>query len=246
MRAILIDDEQHCTETLRLLLEQNCPDVEILEATNDSRDGVQYINALKPDLVFLDIEMPHLDGFDVLRSVDSRNFSVIFTTAYDEFAIRAIKQSALDYLLKPIDREELINALAKARQEKNDIQLRQFDNLLEHIDGQHNRKVALPTLTGLELVLISDIVRCEAANNYTTIFIEGQNKIIVSKHLKEVESMINSRHFIRPHQSHLVNVEKVRRYVRSDGGYLELLNSDSVPISRSKKDEVVEWLKHGL
>lgn len=244
MKAIIIDDEQHCTETLTLLLNANCPEVEVVAVINDPRLAPTSISSLEPDIVFLDIEMPHLDGFDVLKQLNDRNFSLVFTTAYDEFAIKAIKHSALDYLLKPVDRHELIEAVRKAEGKREASAMSdKIDRLFERIDTDESRKIPVPTLQGLELIPLGSVIRCEADNNYTSLHLEGGKSMVVSKPLKEVEAMINSSFFFRPHQSHLVNMKTVQRYVKAQGGYLELNNGDSVPISRSKREEVVEWLR---
>ena len=251
MKALIIDDEPHCIETLRIYLEEYCPDVEIVGECFDGDSAVSSIRTLHPDLIFLDIEMPGMNGFEVLEAVKDEKFEVIFTTAYDQFAIKAFKVSAADYLLKPINDEELQNAVAqvKSRLETKpevsaDTYRQQLEYLLENIHNQNNNfpNIALPTLGGLEMVKADHIIHGEADSNYTRLFMEDGGTILISKTLKEVESMLENHNCIRIHNSHLINLLHLKRYVRGDGGYVILSNGKSVNVSRSKKDELLRKL----
>jgi two-component system, LytTR family, response regulator len=245
-KAIIIDDEKHCTDTLEILIQRNCPDVQITGITNDPLEGVELIRRDKPDLVFLDIEMRHLNGFGVLEQTQDQSFGVIFTTAYDEFAISAIKHSALDYLLKPIDKDELTKAVSKASHMHQGNEVKQHINdlfaRLENDANWETSKIALSTMESVEIVSFKDIMRCEADNNYTFVHLTNESKILVSKTLKEISDKLNSKFFFRTHKSHLVNLLEAKKYVRGAGGYLVMSDGKQVPVARSKKDELLEWL----
>ncbi len=244
--ALLIDDEAHCRETLSILLTRYCPDVQIVGQAASGAEGLRAITEHTPDVVFLDVEMPMMNGFEVLETLPAVNFEVIFTTGYDEYAIRAIRFSALDYLLKPIDKDDLRRAVAKikpniARQQPEQQMAQQLDILLQKL-GQKQpllQKIALPTLNGFELVPVESIVRCEADNNYARVWIKNVKPLLVSRTLKEMEELLAGHSFLRVHQSHVVNLNEIVRYVRGEGGYVVMSDGTSVNVSRTRKDDLL-------
>jgi two-component system LytT family response regulator len=245
MTALIIDDELHCSESLELMLERYCPNTKIIGVTNDPLKGLGMITALKPDVVFLDIEMPHLSGFDLISKLDTIDFEIVFTTAYNEFAIQAFKVNAVDYLLKPISKNELIEATKKVK--KRISKHSESFNLHALINGLGiqkplSGKIALSSMKGLDFVEINSIIRCEADSNYSDVILEGNKKITVSKTLKELEELLVSQPFMRVHNSHLVNLNKISSYQRGTGGYLVMDNGDQIQVSRSKKAEFLDNL----
>ncbi len=244
IKAIIIDDEVHCLETLSLLLKEFCPEVEILQQCSSAKKGWEAIEKCKPDLVFLDIEMPVMNGFELLEQLLTISFAIIFTTSYDQYAIRAIRYSALDYLLKPIDPKDLINAIKKVRQQVQLPMAEQFEMLLKKINGKNDgfNKIAVPTAEGFELIPAEQVIYCEASDNYTHFLLKNKNKIIACRTLKEIEEQLTDLpFFVRVHNSYMVNLNEVTRYVRGEGGYLIMSNDSSVNVSRSRKEAL---LKH--
>lgn len=244
INAILIDDEKHCLETLSLLLGRHCKEVNILEECRSAKKGLEAINKHKPDLVFLDIEMPMMNGFELLEQVGEINFAVIFTTSYDQYAIKAFRYSALDYLLKPIDPEELGAAVKKVSSKKNLPFAEQFDMLLRQIKqkGPGFEKIAVPTIEGFELIRADEIIRCEADDNYTHLYLKDKSKIVASRMLKEMEELLEEfQFFVRVHNSHLVNMNEVEKYVRGEGGYLLMSDGSNVSISKSRREALIKW-----
>lgn len=246
MRAILIDDENSNLENLRILLEKHCPQVTIIATAQSVRDAVDVIENYVPDLVFLDIQMGDKTGFDVLKLLPMRNFDVIFVTAYDQYGIEAIKFAALDYLLKPIDIEELMHAVKKAeRKFTRQIQTSQLDFLLQQLKKPEPTisKIALPMQSEIRYVSLSEIIRCEADNTYTHFFLSNGEKILVSKSLKEYSDLLRPNGFLRTHQSHLVNPKYVKSWLKEDGGILLLISGEKIPISKPNKDIVKQALQ---
>jgi len=218
IRAILIDDEKHCRETLTIQLTRHCPEVVILGAFSSGAEGLEAIKEQNPNVVFLDVEMPRMNGFEMLERLGDIPFDVIFTTGYDEYAIKAIRFSALDYLLKPIDKEDLKKAV-------NKVQKRDQHNLKDQLQVLFNRlenkpkglqKIALPTLEGFELVLLNDIIHCQSDSNYTHIMVKNTKKLLVSRTLKEIEELLEGHTFLRIHHSHVVNLNEIERYERGE------------------------------
>lgn len=237
LEAIIVDDETHSRETLKNLLEEFCSDIEVLASIGTVRDAVKEITRLKPDLVFLDIELQSGTGFDILTQLEKIDFEVIFTTAFDQYAIKAIKFSSLDYLLKPIDLEELQNAVEKARKIKNKASYNeQLASLLKNIQQPKSSRICLATFEGMEFINIDDISHCEASGSYTNFKLTNGNKLLVSKHLKEYENLLAEHHFLRVHNSFLINLKEVKKYFKSDGGYIVMNTNDTVSISRGKKE----------
>jgi two-component system LytT family response regulator len=244
IKAILIDDEVHCLDTLNMLLSDYCSEVQVIEQCVSAKKALEAIEKLKPDLVFLDIEMPVMNGFELLEQLSTISFAIIFTTSYDQYAIKAIRFSALDYLLKPIDPKELISAVKKVQEERHLPMAEQFQILLNQIQGKGGgfSKIAVPTAEGFELIYTEQIICCEANDNYTHFFLKNKNKIIACRTLKEIEEQLQGfPFFIRVHNSYLVNLNEVTRYIRGEGGYLVMSDGTSVNVSRSRKESL---LKH--
>ena len=241
IKAILIDDEEHCRDSLSIQLARYCPQVRLLAACASAAEGLKAIEQLHPDVVFLDVEMPRMNGFELLQEFTNISFEVIFTTGYDAYAIKAIRFSALDYLLKPIDKEELIKAIAKVHAKPVPTINQQFDILLEKLSDKPVKlqKIALPSLEGFELVQLESILRCESDSNYTYVYLKTGRKLLVSRTLKEIEELLEGHSFLRVHHSHLVNLNEVERYVRGEGGYLIMSDQSSVTVSRSRKEALL-------
>ncbi len=244
IKAVIIDDERHSVETLSLKLEKFCPEVAIAAQFTNSVEGLNYLRNNPPDLLFLDIEMPRLNGFELLEKLEEVPFDVVFTTAYDEFGIRAIKFSALDYLLKPVQGEELKKAVErhtrKSRQPLSSSQLEVlFSNIREEQRGRPG-KIALATKETIEFVFPNDIVACSSDSNYTMVYLMDGRKKLISKTLKEFEDLLTEFSFFRIHHSHLANLNHVKEFVRADGGYLIMANKMTLPVSRSRREELLK------
>jgi two-component system LytT family response regulator len=242
IKAILIDDEQHCRETLSIQLDRYCPEVQLLAACGSAAQGLQAIANHHPEVVFLDVEMPHMNGFEMLQQLDKITFEVIFTTGYDSYAIKAIRFSALDYLLKPVDKDELKKAVAKISAKKAHSMTQQFDILLEKLGNKQTtlQKIALPTQDGFELLPVHNIISCESDSNYTNVYLKNGRKILVSRTLKEIEELLEGHCFLRVHHSHVVNLEEVARYIRGEGGYVIMSDNSTINVSRSRKEALLK------
>ena len=244
LRAIIIDDEVHCAETLEWQLTNFCPTVELIGVYSSPIEGLAAIKNEKPDLVFLDIEMPKMNGFQLLKSIDKVDFGVIFTTAFDQFAVQAFKVSAVDYLVKPIDDDELKLAVEKGEKRNPKSSAVSVEFLLEQMqENKLSDRLFLPTLNGLEFIEKELVVRCESDSNYTTVFLKNEDKMVISKTLKEFEDLLPEKHFFRVHNSHIINLLYVQKYVRGDGGHLVMKNGNIVPVSRAKKQLLLEYLQ---
>jgi len=244
IKAILVDDEVHCLDTLSMLLSDFCPEVQVIERCVSAKKGLEAINKHQPDLVFLDIEMPLMNGFELLEQFKSIPFSVIFTTSYDQYAIKAIRFSALDYLLKPIDPKELVVAIHKVEAHKTPPSAEQFQMLMDQIQHKDKgfTKIAVPTFDGFELIPVEQVLRCEADDNYSYLFLKNKNKITACRTLKELEEQLQDfPFFIRVHHSYIVNLNEVTKYVRGEGGYLVMTDGSTVNVSRSRKDSLMKW-----
>ncbi len=242
IKAILVDDEKHCRETLSIQLEKYCSEVQLLAQCNSAIQGLEAIAQYQPDVVFLDVEMPKMNGFEMLQQFSRIPFEVIFTTGYDAYAIKAIRFSAIDYLLKPIDKDELRKAVGKVRQKTSNNLNQQLDILLGKLGTKQValQKIALPTLDGFELVPIEDILHCEADSNYTHVVLKHAKKVLVSRTLKEIEELLDGHAFLRIHHSHLVNLNEIVRYIRGEGGYLIMSDNTSITVSRSRKEALLK------
>ena len=247
IKALIIDDEKHCSDNLQWLLQNYCPEVDIAAVCLSAEKGLTEINKQQPQLIFLDVEMPGMSGFELLEKLADINFDIIFTTAHNQYAIRAIRFGALDYLVKPIDKDELRIAIDKVVKHTGSESLKQLTALLTHIRKSNDlsfQKIALPTLHGFELIPLNNIMYCESKSNYTHIYINNGQQLLVSKTLKDIESLLNMQPFFRVHHSFLVNLQYAIRYNKGEGGSLELNNNITVPVSRTKKDELLTLITH--
>jgi two-component system LytT family response regulator len=244
LNAIIIDDEPYCCEILAAMLESDCSDVTVVNISNNGLDGLLAIRQHSPHLVFLDVEMPKMNGFEMLEQLPSVNFHLIFTTSYDQYALKAFRFSAVDYLLKPIDRHELQKAVQKVIQRSLPPLPQQLEILMQriHHNGSSVNKIALPTMDGLQMVLIADIISCESDDNYTVFLLKNKKKVVVSSTLKEVEEILEEHHFIRVHRSYLVNLNEIEKYQKGEGGYLVMSDGSTVDVSRNKKEVLLKKL----
>lgn len=244
LKAIIVDDEYHSLHTTELLVQKNCPQVEIIGLAGTPEKGIQLIDKLEPNIVFLDIAMPVMNGFEMLQHVTFKSFDVIFTTAFDEYAIKAFKVNAIDYLLKPIDIDELVEAVNKVIQKHvKDEQYDKIDLLLKSMEEPtiKREKVALPIDGKIQMIPFESIIYCESESNYTFIYLVGK-KVLLSKTLKEVEKIINHTDFFRVQNSYLVNLNHIKEYIRGEGGELIMSNGDEVRVSRKKKEQLLKLL----
>lgn len=243
LRAVIVDDEIQCIDSLKLELQEHCPEVTVVDTCDSGKAAVKSINQHAPDLIFLDIDMPGVNGFDVLNLVRDIDFEVIFTTAYDKYAVQAFKISAVDYLLKPIDTGELKKAVRKAvdLKERGDTQ-KQLSFLMQQIrDIENNevRKIAVPTFEGVEFISLADILYCQSDGSYSYIHFTSGKSLYISKTLRYLEEALCDYHFFRVHNSYIVNLHYVERYSRADGGILIMNSGDKVKVSRTRKDELM-------
>ena len=246
--AIIIEDEKRNARLLNELIKEVSQQVEVVAIEHFIDDGLKAIQELQPDLVFLDIKMPQGTGFDLLDQLPEINFDIIFTTAFDNFAIQAIKFSALDYILKPIDKEELDLSIQKALTKRRGIH--QHDNmelLLNNLRWKNNgmvplEKIALPTLKGYQFVLVNDIVYCEADGTYCKIHLVDKAIFLVSRNLKELEGLLFEHHFFRIHRSFLINMNHAKEYIKGDGGQVLLSNNSLIPVSQRRRESFVKKL----
>jgi two-component system, LytTR family, response regulator len=248
IKAILVDDEVHCLDTLSIQLADYCPEVQVVDRCLSGKTALASIEKLKPDLVFLDIEMPTMNGFDLLRQFNTIPFAVVFTTSYDQYAIKAIRFSALDYLLKPIDPKDLVAAVHRVRSQKISPSPEQFSMLMTQISNRENgfQKIAVPTADGYELIPVLELTHCEADDNYTHLYLKNKKKIIACRTLKEMEEQLQDfTFFARVHHSYIVNLNEVKRYIRGEGGYLVMNDDSTVNVSRSRKELLMKKLVPG-
>jgi len=243
LRAIIIDDERKGLEAIKYELETFTNDIEIVACCNSGFEGIKAIEENAVDIVFLDIEMPKMNGFEMLEKLNTIDFDVVFTTAYDEFALKAFRISAMDYLLKPIRNEDLKNVIDKAKKKVNQPQLQQQLEMLfkyiKHVNPEFP-SIAIPTLEGLEFVVINEIVNCQAESNYCNIFLADGSKFLASKTLKEIEIMLEGHSFVRVHNSHIINIAHMKRYINGKGGEIVLKNGRIIPVSRSRKVDLMK------
>ena len=244
IRSVIIDDEKPFINTLRAVL-QKVDDVMVVGEARSVATGVKMIHELEPELIFLDIQMSDGTGFDLLKQLDRRDFRVIFITAHDHFAIEAFKFSALDYILKPLISDELYQALEKVRRslEKDRINL-QLSVLMDNLNemSRDKKRIILRESETLHIIQLDEILWCEADGSYTIFYLTDKRKIMVSKHLKEFEDYLSPNGFFRAHRSHLVNLSKIRKFDRSDGGIIYLDDNVALPISVRKKERLAEML----
>lgn len=236
-KAVIIDDENRTRDLIAKMINSFGLDIEAIPAGENVQSGIKAIEEHQPDIVFLDIQMPDGTGFDLLKAVPNKNFEVIFITAHEEFAIKAIKFSALDYILKPVDTEELKTAVEnalKTMDHKRDE--RQFEALQNNISPQQKRRLVLKTQESVHIVDLDQIIRCESDRNYTSFYLTDNRKILVSKTLKEFENLLIGYNFIRVQQSHLINLDYVERYNKGNGGSVVMRDGSEVPLSPAKRE----------
>jgi two-component system, LytTR family, response regulator len=239
IKTVILDDELHSTETLGFFLSKKCPEIELLKSYNDPVAAKEFLIATPIDLLILDIEMPRLNGFELLKALQPFDFEVIFLTAYNEFALKAFRYSAFDYFLKPLDEMELAASLNRLGAKKRDIQSEdRLKYLLEIMQPteQKPKKIALPTMEGYEFVELNHIIRFESDSNYVKIFMDNKKSLVICKTLKDIEESLKESNFLRIHNSHLVNLDFVEKYLKTGGGALLTKDGYEVPISRLRKD----------
>lgn len=242
--SLIIDDEQHCTDALAADIKKYCPGIEVLAVCNSAKEGILAIKKHKPQLIFLDIEMPWMNGFEMLEMLEAINFSIIFTTAYDKFAARAFRISAVDYLLKPVDSEDLKAAVRKA-QEKIDSASGavNIQNLLHNMrQPEQQQKIALPNREGYEFTRVDSILYCTAEGAYTKVYLTDKRSMLISRTLGDIEEMLPHDIFIRIHHSTIVNLNAVTHYLRTDGGYVVMNTNEKLMVSKARKDALLQKL----
>jgi Response regulator of the LytR/AlgR family len=241
IRTILIDDEPNNLTNLKTLLNQYCLEIAVIGEASSARQGSELIELINPDLVFLDVEMPGQNGFDMLSRLSQIRFELVFVTAYNNYALKAIKFNALDYILKPIDIEELIASVGRVKQRLADKSQLEFTRLaFQNLQlPRKNNRIALASADKVEFFEVDTIIRCLGENNYTRFYFENGQSRLVSKPLSEYEELLSDFNFIRVHKSHLVNGQKIVSFIKSDGGYVKISDGSSVPVSRRKKDELL-------
>ena len=244
IKAVIIDDEQHCVRSLLSDLQQNCPSVEVTDVCYSAKEGIMSIKKNNPDLIFLDVEMPWMNGFEMLEVLGEINFSVIFTTAHDEFAAKAFRISAIDYLLKPIDANDLKVAVQKVEKKvEGGSNLQHISNLLRNMrQPTADQKIALPQREGYEFVDVSSIIYLSAEGAYTKVLIQDKKSMLISRTLGDVEELLPPELFQRIHHSTLVNVSYISQFLRTDGGYVILKNGEKLSVSKAKKEMLMARL----
>jgi two-component system LytT family response regulator len=247
IKAIIVDDEPYCCESLVTLLERYCPGVTVADICYSGEAALSAIKEQQPQILFLDIEMPRMNGFEMLEKLPEIHFEIIFTTSYDQYAIKAIRFSALDYLLKPVDREELQRAVQKITQRMRYPLPQQLEILLQnlHQPATSIQKIALPTMEGLQMIAVDSIISCASDSNYTIFLLKNKQKIIASRTLKEIEEMLEEFSFLRVHHSYVVNLNEVNKYIKGEGGYLVMSDESAVDVSRSRKEMLLKKLQPG-
>lgn len=243
LRTILIDDEKSNREFLQVLLADHCPDVELVGTADGVESGLELIQEVQPDLVFLDIQMPTGTGFDLLEQVKEADFEVVFVTAYDQYAIRAFRYSAVDYLLKPLDPDDLVLAVQRATrarlQEHGNDRLSGLLDNLKNLTGLPG-KLIVPDQSGFEVLELEEIIRAEAERNYTTFVLVSGRKVVSSKPIGHYEEMLQDRSFVRIHNSHLVNLRHLQRYTKGRGGLVVMSDGEELEVSRRKRDDFLK------
>lgn len=245
MKAIIIEDEKQSAMLLSNLLRDFCPEIKLTGAASNVADGFSMIKKLSPDVVFLDIEMQKETGFDLLKQFEKINFEIIFTTAYEKYALKAIKFCALDYLLKPIDVEELKTAVDRvAEKSSKQSSNKKFEALLQNMGSNPNQfQIALPSLEGISFVPVVDIIYCKAERQYTKFFLKSGETIMTSKNLGEYEELLSEHNFLRVHHSSLINLSEVKKYIRGEGGAVIMNNGVEIDVAKRRKEEFLKKFK---
>jgi two-component system, LytTR family, response regulator len=240
LKALVVDDEAKARRILEELLKEYCPDIQVIHTADDVPSAVKAIQKFSPDIVFLDIEMPNYTGFQLFDFVDEVNFEVIFTTAYREYALQAFQVSAIDYLLKPIQIERLIAAVEKVKKPRSNQINERVQALKVNLEQEYIQKIALPVAEGLLFVELSEIIYLAAEGAYTQIYLTSGKKILVSRNIKSFEESLNHPHFLRVHRSYLINLNRVKQYLRQDGGVVIMENGSEVDVSKDRKEELLK------
>lgn len=243
IKCVLVDDEKNALEMMEWLLKTYCPQVSIVAMCGTGEEGIEAIKEYQPDVVFLDIEMPRMNGFDMLEQLKEISFEIVFCTAYDQFAIKAFKYSALHYLLKPIEPEDLKATIRRVEERKAIPTREQFALLMQHINRPSKTaapRIALTTSEGLMFVATEEIIYCRAEGNYTNVILTGGKKIMVSRVLKELDETLSGADFYRVHSSFLININHIKKFIRGEGGYIVMDNGDHIMLSRSRRHEFME------
>ncbi|MFT3679076.1 MAG: LytTR family DNA-binding domain-containing protein [Ferruginibacter sp.] len=242
LKAILIDDEVSSLQNLQQKLTEFCPDIKVIASTQKPEDAITLIQQQKPDVIFLDIEMPRMNGFRMLDKLENPDFEIIFTTAYNHYAIDAIRISAFDYLVKPIaiaDLQQAVQRLLSIRQKQTKEKIEILKTSLQDKKSQED-KIAIPTSDGIEFIPIKNIVHIESSSNYSKVFFTDNKHLLVTKLLKDFEDMLLPYHFYRIHHSHLINLSHIKKYLKNDGGQVQMQDGSTIDISRRKKEEFLK------
>jgi two-component system LytT family response regulator len=246
LRAILVDDDESNLSALREKLARHCPEVEVIGSCDNGADGIAMIEEQKPGIVFLDIEMPLMNGFVMLQQLHYRDFALVFVTAYDHYAIKAIRYSALDYLVKPVEIEELKSAVARAlANQPNQSSQVQLEILLEQLHKKQPQRISIPTSDGLRFLQLDQVVHLEASSNYTYIYLATKQHFLVSRTLKEFEDMLPPEIFIRIHHATIINKNYVEKYIRGEGGQVLMQDGKVLDVSKRKKGEFLQAISGG-
>jgi two-component system, LytTR family, response regulator len=240
IKACIVDDEKKGRDTLLKLLEEYCKDVEVVGQADSVETAFQFITSHKPELVFLDVEMPRGSGFELLKRFDHVNFKTIFVTAHNHYAIKAIKFSAVDYILKPVDVDELLSAVSRVKSSANSSQ-NSYSGLLENLENNRTGKLAVPVKDGVAFIQTNDIIRMQADGSYTHIYTASE-KYTASRNIKEYEDLLLDMNFFRSHHSHLINLSHVKHFSRVDGYFAIMSDGSSVEVSRRKKDHFLQLM----
>lgn len=243
IKAILVDDEPESLLSLSNLIEKKCPGVNIVSALNNSKEAIIAIQNQQPDILFLDIDMPYINGFELLEIVKDVDFEVIFTTAHDEYALKAFRISAVDYLLKPIDDKELIEAVEKVRivreKRKPFHQIQFLIEQVKELESNNVQQIALPTFDGFEILQMEDIVYCQSDGSYCHVILTDHSDLFISKTLRYLEDALSNFHFFRVHRSYLVNLNRIKKFSNTDGGLVVMSSGEKIPVARSKKKKLL-------
>ena len=248
IKAIIVEDEPNSRKTLTLMLNRFSEEIELIDVCPGPQEGMESIAKNKPQLVFLDIEMPEFNGFEMLKKIGNINFEVIFTTAYDQYAIDAIRLSALDYLLKPIDEEDLGNAIEKCKrtihQKKSN---ERYEVLYNNLGSKTamEKTIILSAVDGLSVIKTNDIVRCEASRRYTKFYLQNKETMLMSRPLKDYEELLPATDFFRIHESHLINLNYLKKYIRGEGGQVILTDNTELDVARRRKDDFLKIILKG-
>jgi two-component system LytT family response regulator len=245
IRAVLIDDEKNALEMLEWQLQTYCPEIEVCAACQNADAGIIAINEQKPQLIFLDIEMPRKNGFELLQAFPEPSFDVIFTTAYSQFAQKAFRFAALDFLLKPVDADDLVSAVQRYLKKQSKYEFKQHLDILMQLYKKPEllpEKISLATQQAIHFVNPANIVYCESDSNYTIVYFNDRSKLVVSKTLKEIEEILIPYNFFRIHHSYLINLRQVSRYVKADGGSIEMTGGVQLAVSRQRKEKLMNVL----